>query len=210
MSDTATFQQDTGNASITPRHAIATRLLHAGLAVAIIVQLGSSQFMNPDDGGDNIFGVHAYVGLTAFALVLAFWLQTAVRQRGTPWSMLIPWFSGARLAAVWADIKAHVTALRHLRLPKHDTHSPFASAIHGLGLLLITGMAASGTLYYFVTTGDPDGGGLVKVAMTVHTTLANLVWAYLIGHALMALIAHYGGTLSLGQMWSLRRHPDAR
>jgi cytochrome b561 len=208
MSDTATFHRNIG-AAATPRHAIATRVLHAGLAMAIIAQLGSSQFMNPDDGGDNIFGVHSYVGLAAFALVLAFWVQSLVRQRGTPLGMLIPWFSGARLGSVWADFKVHLSALTKLRLPVHDTHSPLASAIHGLGLLLVTAMAASGTLYFFVKTGDPDSGGLVKVAMTVHTLLANLVWAYLIGHALMALIAHYGGTLSLRQMWSLRKRAGA-
>ncbi|MBU2360286.1 MAG: cytochrome b/b6 domain-containing protein [Alphaproteobacteria bacterium] len=207
MSDSATYHQ-ANQVADAPRHAIATRILHALLATAIIVQLASSQFMNPDDGGDNIFGVHAYVGLAAFALVLGFWVQSLMRQRGTPLGMLIPWFSGARLAAVWTDFKAHLSALTHLRLPTHDTHSPFAAAIHGLGQLLVTAMAASGTLYYFVNTGDPDAGGLVKVAMTVHTTLANLVWAYLIGHALMALIAHYGGTLSLRQMWSLRRRPE--
>ena len=206
MSDTFTHGQ---GGKATARHAIATRILHAGLATAVIVQLASSQVMSPDDGGDTIFGVHAYVGLAAFALVLGFWLQSLMRQRGTPLGMLIPWFSGPRLSAVWQDFKAHLAALRHLRLPAHDTHAPFASAIHGLGLLLVTAMAASGTLYFVVNTGNPDAGGLVKVAMTVHTTLANLVWAYLIGHALMALIAHYGGTLSLRQMWSLRRHPDA-
>ncbi|MBU0780480.1 MAG: cytochrome b/b6 domain-containing protein [Alphaproteobacteria bacterium] len=199
----------TTDATQTPRHAIATRVLHAGLATAIVVQLGSSQFMNPDDGGDNIFRVHSYVGLAAFALVLAFWVQTLLRQRGTPLGMLIPWFNGQRISAVWSDFKAHLSALTKRRLPVHDTHAPFASAIHGLGLLLVTAMAASGTLYYFVTTGDPDAGGLVKVAMTVHTTLANLVWIYLIGHAAMGLIAHYGGTLSLRQMWSLRKHPGA-
>ncbi len=210
MSESATFQENSGHRSATPRHAIAARFLHAGLAIAIVVQLASSQFMKPDAGGDSIFGVHAYVGLMAFALVLAFWLQIAVRQRGTPWGMLIPCFSRARLAAVLTDVKAQLVALRHLRLPKHDSHSPFASAIHGLGLLLVTAMAASGTLYYFVNTGNPDAGGLVGLAMTVHTTLANLVWVYLMGHAIMALIAHYGGTLSLGQMWSLRRSPNTR
>ena len=163
--------------------------------------------MNPDDGGNAIFEVHEYAGLTAFALVLAFWLQTVVRQRGTPMSMLVPWFSIKRLSALGIDTKAHLAALTKLRRPDHDGHSPFASTIHGLGLLLMTAMAASGTLYYAVNTGDPDVGGLVGVAMTVHTTLANLVWVYLIGHAVMGLIAHFGGALSLRQMWSLRRHP---
>lgn len=190
---------------ITPtRHALATRLLHTGLATAIIVQLGSSQFMNPDHGGNTAFSVHMYSGLAAFALVLGFWVATALRKRGTALHDLFPWTNAHRRAAVWADIKTHIVALKARTLPTHDDHSALASAIHGLGLLLMTGMAASGTLYYFVNAGDPDAGGLVGLAMFVHLNLANLVWAYLIGHAGLAVLNHFAGTLSLRTMWSLK------
>jgi cytochrome b561 len=186
------------------RHTIGTRLLHAGLAIAIIVQLGSSQFMNPDDGGNSAFSVHQYSGLAAFALVLGFWVATVLRKRGTALHDLFPWTNATRRAAVWADIMTHIAALKARSLPTHDDHSALASAIHGLGLLLMTAMAASGTLYYFVNAGDPDAGGLVGLAMFVHTTLANLVWAYLIGHAGLAVLNHFAGTLSLRTMWSLK------
>ncbi len=190
--------------AVASRHALFTRLLHAGLATAIILQLATSQVMDPDEGGTATFWVHQYVGLVAFALVLGFWIFGAVRQRGTPLGELFPWLSGPRRAAVWADIGTHWRALRQFHMPQHGAVTPLASAIHGLGLLLITAMAASGTLYYFVSTGDPDAGGLVKLAMTVHLTLANLVWAYLIGHAGLAVVNHITRTESLGNMWSLK------
>ena len=189
------------------RHTLPTRLVHAGLAIAIVLQLASSQIMNPDGAGNAAFGLHEYSGLAAFALVLAFWFLTLVRRRGTPLADLFPWFSGSRIAAVWSDAKAHLSTLTHLRLPAHGEDSPLASAIHGLGLLLMTAMAFSGAVYYVINTGDPDAGGLVGVTMTVHRTLANLVWAYLIGHAGAALLAHYAGTLPIFRMWSFRRNP---
>lgn len=79
-----------------------------------------------------------------------------------------------------------------------------ASAIHGLGLLLMTAMTASGTLYYFISTGDPNAGGLVGVTMFVHKTLVNIVWAYLIGHAGFAVVNRFGDVMSLRTMWSLK------
>jgi cytochrome b561 len=185
-----------------PSFSAATRLVHAGLALAVISQLVTSLSMDPDEGGDGIFAIHQYGGLIAFAFVFLFWANCALRRRGTPLGQLVPWFSSARLASFGRDLAAHLRALSRMRMPEPsaDTDS-FASAIHGLGLLLMTAMATSGVLYYIVNTGDPDAGGLVGVAMLVHTTLANLVWAYLIGHAAMAVLHHFAGR-SLGRMWA--------
>jgi len=192
----------------TLKHSIATRLVHMGLAIAVTLQLLTSLILvapAPDATGNVWFEVHEYSGLSAMTFVLLFWLVVTARHVGTGWGMLFPWLSRARLAAVWADVKAHFAALRHLRLPIHDDRSPLASAVHGLGLLLITAMASSGTLYYFINAGNPDAGGLIGVAMFIHLTLANLVWAYLIGHAGLAVLQHFLGTMRLSEMWSLRR-----
>ncbi len=186
-------------------HGRSTRIVHAGLAAAIVAQLVSSQVMNPDGAGNSYFALHRYSGLAAFGLIVAFWGLAAWRRRGTPVSLLVPWFSGRRLRALWADIQLHMRSLLRLSLPPHAAESAMASAIHGLGLLLITVMAASGTQYYFINTGDPDAGGLIGLTMTVHKIFANLVWVYLIGHAGMAVVAHFGGTLSLRHMWSVRQ-----
>jgi hypothetical protein len=187
------------------QNGLTTRMLHAGLAGAIMLQLGSSQIMNPDGAGNAAFRLHEYSGLAAFGLISGFWAVGAMRRRGTPLGRLLPWFSTFRRRDLWQDLRLHLTELRRLRLPRHEASSPFAAAIHGLGLLLMTAMAVSGTVYYFVNSGDPDAGGLVGLTMTVHRTLANLVWAYLIGHAGMAVLAHWAGTVPLGRMWSFRR-----
>ena len=44
--------------------------------------------------------------------------------------------------------------------------------------------------------------------MFVHHTLANLVRAYLIGHAGLAVLHHFAGHSSLAVMWSVRGEPD--
>ncbi len=181
-----------------------TRLMHMGLAIAVVLQLFSSQFMRPaEDGhpGNGFFELHEFSGLAAFAFVMGFWLVKLFEKRGTPLGALFPWFSLDRLKALWADIKTHLAAFIKLRLPDYNPESPLASAIHGLGILLMSAMALSGTIYYFINQGNPDAGGMVGVVMTIHKGLAGLVWAYLIGHAGLAILHHYVHGEKLTKMW---------
>lgn len=92
-----------------------------------------------------------------------------------------------------------------LWLPPHNPDGALGPAVHGLGLLLVTAMAASGTLYWLqvrlgLHSAEPDG----MLAMTVHLALANLVWVYLIAHAGLAVLHHLLRSMSLGAMWSWR------
>jgi cytochrome b561 len=185
-------------------YGIPTRLVHAALAVAVTIQLVTSLTMEADHGGDGVFQIHRIGGLAAFGLVLVFWFVTVIRRRGTPLGRLLPWFSARRRAELWQDVGAHLRSLPRLSFPAEqgDVDDALASAVHGLGLLLMTAMAGSGFLYFLLNTGDPDAGGLVGLAMLVHTSLANLAWAYLIGHAATAVLHSLAGR-SIGRMWSL-------
>ena len=197
------------NTNLATRHNRATRLLHAGLALATVTQLVTSLSMHgPDDvqAGDILFQVHRYSGLAATVLAFGLWVTILVRSRGTEIGALIPWFSGRRLAALWRDTKVHLGALTRLRLPEHEADAALPSAVHGLGLLLISAMAASGAVYFAqvalgLHSAEPDG----MIAMTVHLALANLVWAYLIAHASLALLHHLMQSMRLSTMWSLGR-----
>lgn len=67
--------------------------------------------------------------------------------------------------------------------------------MHGLGLLLVTLMAASGFTWWLGATG----------AVGPHKLFANLVWVYLIAHTGLAVVHHLRRDASLAEMWSLRR-----
>jgi len=201
-----TAMQNTGF-DLSSRHIKTTRLIHAGLAVAIVIQLTTSLVMRaPEHGrvGNGYFDIHQYGGLAAFAFVFAFWAVVAFRKRGTPVRLLFPWASADRRADLYRDVRRHASSLRALRLPVHDGPAPFSAAVHGLGLLLMTTMAVSGTIYYFINTGDTHAGGLVGLVLLVHEALASLVWVYLIGHAGLAVLQHFTKGLSLAEMWSFR------
>lgn len=184
------------------RHNLATRLLHMAVALSVIWQLGVSLVMQKPRGarpGDVFFATHSYLGLATLGLLVLFWLLLPLRRRGTAPGALIPWLSSARRQAVWADAKVHAAALLRLRLPSYQDGSALASAVHGLGLLLMTAMAATGAAWWFL---QPSAGA--RAFEEVHKALANLAWAYLIAHASLAVIHHLRGERVLPAMWSLR------
>ncbi len=189
------------------KHSLLTKVVHAGLALAVIFQLLNSQVMeHPQDGrpGDWFFELHAYGGLSAMGFVTLFWLVLAFRRRGTDKAYLFPWFNPFGRTRVWQDVKTHLGALIRLRLPAFEGESALASAVHGLGLLVMTAMAVTGTIYYLALLGGIERNPLVHQMVEVHEIMANLAWLYLIGHAALAVLHHYLGDLDLREMWSWR------
>lgn len=202
-----------GAARPAPRmHGLVTRLIHAGLALAVTGQLLTSLGMvapRPQRAANRLFEVHEYGGLTALALVSVLLIHLSLRLRGTERGLLFPWLSPARRSALWQDIAAHGRQIRSLRLPIYEDGAPLASAVHGLGLALVAAMATTGSVSYAASSLGFGSSAAVALGLDVHRALANLVWAYLIGHAGMAVLRHYSQHLSLGEMWSFRRQGSA-
>jgi hypothetical protein len=191
------------------RHNRATYLFHAGLSLAIVTQLLTRLGMHrPDEvqAGDILFQVHRYSGLAATVLAFGFCVRILVRPCGTDLGALIPWVSARRLAALGRDIKMHAEATSKLQLLAHDPEAALHSAIDGLGLVLISVMAASGAYYFLqVALGlhsvEPDA----MHAMMVHLPLENLVWVYLIALAGLALLPPFLQSMRLSTTWSFGR-----
>ena len=181
----------------TTHRTLPTKLMHAALLLSVLWQLGASGLVErPRAGqpGNAFYEIHQIVGLTTLGLVLAFWLWSVVRRRETPLMALFPWFSRPRVSAVLADLKLHWALLRQRRLPDGDTETPLASAVHGLGLLTVLAMGANGAWLY--TQSVPAGLGL-----EVHKAVANLMWAYVVGHAGLALLHQATGHPVLKRMF---------
>ena len=151
-----------------------------------------------DRPGNLFFTIHEWVGLATLAVVALFWLWSLARQAETPVAVLFPWLSAGRLAALGADLRAHWAELRRLRLPHAEKETPLASAVHGLGLLAALAMGASGA--WLFTMSVP--GGLV---LTVHRAMANLMWAFVIGHAALAVLHQWAGHRVLRRMFGSGR-----
>ena len=181
-----------------------TKALHGLLAVAVIHQLVIINFMiapKPGRPENFAFELHEWVGLTSLGLLLAYWLWTLVRRGEVRFSLLVPWFSPKATLAVWQDFRLHLSVWRRGRLPDVGSH-PFAHAVHGLGLIVMSVMAVTGTMSLISVLPEP-----VRTAgMTVHEASSKLVWAYVIGHASLSFLHEGAGHRLFCQMfWSHSR-----
>ncbi len=179
----------------------ATRAIHLLLLLVVLNQLAGSQFMRrpfPGDPPGTLYALHEYVGLASLAVVAAFWVWTLVRRGETRLGRLLPWFSIARLRDVAADVAAQLRRVARGRFPD-DADGAFASAVHGLGLLAVTSMAATGSLFFFA-----QGTPVAHAALSLHKLIANLVWAYLFAHAGLAVLHHVLGSDILSRMFWTR------
>jgi cytochrome b561 len=189
----------------TPSHGVSrsntTRMLHLLLLLAVLHQLISSKVITrplPGDTPSTLFMLHEYVGMATLAVVCTFWLWTLIRHGETSPGKLFPWLSPRRIAAIVHDGIDQFEAIRRGDF-SGDSSGALASAVHGLGLLTVTAMAATGTVLFF------SGGLVFHYAMSLHRVIANLMWAYLIGHAGLAALHHLLGSDILRRMFWISR-----
>ena len=172
-----------------------TQVLHNLMALLITAQLAVGALMHaprPGEAPRTMFELHEVLGLTSLATVAAFVAWALLRRVDTPVRQLFPWFGEAR-ARVLGQFVLLLRGLWQRRLPDPEATADFASAIHGLGLLAAIGMSASGGLYWLLTEILGNTGNLPHQIGEFHSTLANLMWAYLGGHVFMALLHQWLG-----------------
>lgn len=195
MDATAHAFADTNTAIVRSR---TTRVIHFVLLLLILHQLIGNQFMErpmPGEPPSLVWTLHEYLGMVSLAAAGAFWAWALVRHGETAPGRLVPWFSAHRLRDLFADTLAQLRRLARLQAPADDDGA-MAGAVHGLGLLLVTAMAATGTLYFF-SGAHP--------ALTVHKLLSKLVYAYLAAHVGMAVLHHALGSDIFSRMFLPRR-----
>jgi len=189
---------------MSPTKSNLTRVLHLALLAIVLHQVIGSAFVErplPGDDPEWPFLLHVWSGVAGLQVLLAFWVWTLVRDRHeTPFSTLVPWVFPRRMIAIFAEVGDLVRDLMARRVPSFDFPA-IAGVVHGLGLLLATLLAVSGSLWYFVLNGTFAG----RVVLLIHELAGNLMWAYLVGHVSMALLHHFVGEDRLMKMFWLRR-----
>ena len=195
---------------MTTTRSLITRVLHLAVAAAIVEQLVSSMIMRvqwpnrlPPSGIEAAaYSVHAVAGVASLGVLMVFWIWMLVRRGERRLSILFPWFSRDRIRDVIDDARVYLDAALKLRLPEPDDRSAFAGAVHGLGLALGLLMAVTGTYIYYAWVPGQPFVGLTSLVLHVHKLFANLMWAYLIGHAGMAVLHQWLKHPVLSDMFS--------
>jgi len=180
------------------------------LALTVIVQLTCSLFMEVTrvgrilaDPGYTLFEIHRWSGISAVALVLFHWLWGLAGHVTSGWGHLFPWFSSTQRKKLLSDFKALPAWIRG-GFPDQRTQTlPLAGAVHGLGLLAVSGMALSGTIIFFGIGPDNSMSPFIIVVMGFHAFIANFMWGYIVGHSGMAIYHQWRGSPLITDMFNL-------
>jgi cytochrome b561 len=191
---------------MSPTRSHITRLLHLALLLIVLHQLLSGTVMERPLPGEEPawpYALHERIGLVGLGVLALFWLWTLVRHPvETPVARLLPWFSASPLAAVFKDVASVVRAVLSFRAPPLELEA-LASSVHGLGLLVASFLALTGAAWFCLFAGTPYG----RMVMGMHQLSANLMWAYLIGHALIAVVHRALGDDIFSRMFWVKRRP---
>jgi len=189
-----------------PEFTLITRMTHMLIAVAVVVQLATSLFMNahPKDGSEDVlFEIHEYSGLISFGIIVAFWVIVLFRRRGTSLSELFPWFSARRRKELIEAVKARFGRADGASPLSFYADDPLAKAVHGLGIAIISVMAVTGLTYFVALKLDVSEGITALAAMSVHEPMSKLAWGYLITHAGIAVLHAFRKERPLSIMWNI-------
>ena len=173
---------------------VVTKVLHFGIAAGVIAQLiigDKMQKPRPGRPEDPLFEWHEFIGLATLALLMIYWVWAWRRSGEKAFGAFFPWFSSARLGELWSDTKSHLAAMKRGALPPPED-LPLPSALHGLGIICATLLAASGAIGYFI---KPLG-----FVLEIHAPFVTPMWAYLIGHVVMAMWHELRGDRIIGRM----------
>jgi len=187
-----------------------TRWLHAGIALGVMVQLFSSLFMEPPapgrplaEPGYHFFLVHRWSGIIVVILVIFHWLWGLNGHVAGGWGHLFPWFSGRRLRDFMSDLKKVPKWLQGAFPGQREETIPLAGAIHGLGLLVVSAMALSGTTIFFGMGSHGSMSGFVAMVREGHMVMGNVIWIYFLGHAGIAVLHQWRGDRLITNMFNL-------
>lgn len=119
------------------------------------------------------------------------------------WGHLFPWFSGSRLRELLSNLK-EVPGWFRGKLPAQQEETvPLAGAVHGLGILAVSAMAASGSVIFFAMGAQGSTGSLAEGAMTTHALMGKLIWVYFCGHVGISLLHQLHGDRLITSMFNL-------
>jgi len=186
-----------------------TRILHWGFALLIPLQLLSEELMKRpkpgrirDDMQIFFFEMHELIGYIAFCLVVAR-LVWGLFSSEASWMRLYPYFSKTGRELLMYELKHEVPGWFKGKLPNPSRERCMASAVHGLGLLLVTAMGFTGVM---MGLGMEESGlmtGMIHEAKEIHEMLGELLWIYIFAHVGMTALHMFLGHPMLRRIFGM-------
>ncbi|MBU2753170.1 cytochrome b/b6 domain-containing protein [Acidithiobacillus sp. CV18-2] len=165
--------------------------LHAALAVLVTFQLFSQLKMHAiwkhvgvAPYQHVLYWAHMLLGTMTFLVILLFWHQIFLSRDLR--LHLFP-YVGVHRGRIWDDLRHSLRGV----LPEGGMRGGLPGLVHGLGILVVTAMGLSGILMFYLILsahGVKPAATYYEFPKSIHSLVANLLWAYWGGHIAMALL----------------------
>jgi len=131
------------------------------------------------------FGLHEKLGMVLLGVLFVHWTAWLLGKTQQGLGHFFPWWLPERRRSVYAEI----IELARFRLPDPETRNALAGAFQGLGIVIASSLAISGSIIFFAAEPDGSMGRTVHLIKEFHQTLGPAMWTYLVVHA-GAVLAH--------------------
>ena len=187
-----------------------TRMIHWGFALLIPLQLLSEELMKRPKLGrirtesqEFFFEMHEWVGMLALTLILMRFAWGLMNKEASV-SRLYPYFTTTGRSHLVYELKHEVMGWFKGKLPQPSRERCIASAVHGLGLLLVLAMGVTGAMMLYGMEESGKMLGMIHDAKEVHEMLGELLWIYIIAHVAMTVLHMLLGHSMLKRIFCVR------
>ena len=172
-------------------NSLISKVTHGLIAIAIIYQLLSSEWMakpwrlnEASDLAKNLLTSHTWSGLSIAVLLVIMLIGLFQRYRTTGIGAFFPWTNSLRRHAVIQSLAQSAAVFRKLNMPTVEQTHALAKAVQGLGLLTVAFMTITGTAIWL----SGDNTELAHQIGSIHELGALPLQLYLGGHVAMAIL----------------------
>ena len=176
----------------------AIQSIHLAIVCLVSFQLFSEQMMEipkpdkPTDATQALFLLlHEWNGFIVLGLAVLFLMLRADKSQER--HSLFPWLSAAGWKGIFREVCSDIPGWfkGKLKTPEESFH--IASSVHGLGILLLLGLGATGIMVFMGL--EPNGymDKDTKLIKDLHSSMGELIWIFVLGHSAMALLHQMAG-----------------
>ncbi len=189
------------------KHEKSSRTLHLLLMLTVTFQLLSEQFMQAPKPGEQIsqiaalfFSLHQAAGIVVLIIATTYLITVVDREESK--LRLFPWLdSGLRKNLIAEAIRDIPRWFRGVIPPPDQAHL-IAGTVHGIGLMLATGLGVTGSIIYLGIENDGSMSKPLHAIKEFHEILGTVMWIFVSGHLFMAILHQIKGHRTLQGMFT--------
>lgn len=135
--------------------------------------------------------MHEWNGFIVLGIVVFYLMHLA--DGGSEWRRIFPWLGAPGCKGIWREICTDIPGWFKGKLRSPGESHYIASTVHGLGILLLIALGATGTVMFIGIEPDGNMDRETKLLKDLHSSLGDLIWIYFLAHSGMALIHQLAG-----------------